>query len=520
MKRVSSELIDFTQEDGKKIYNVSKSRLVSLINWVHVFRLFLPLVWYMVVGIISVQIFRIMYELRFDLKAFYLNEISTIELTRPVVFGLGWKSMILLALVLWYINYREKSVYLLDFATFEPPEDWRVSPEQFVQILRSQGDYTEESIAFQERMLHQSGCGPKTAWPPGILRCLDGLPADYSTEASRKESETVMFDCVKRALAQTKTHPKDVDFLIVNCSLFSPTPSLCCMIINEFGLRPNVSSYNLSGMGCSAGLISIELAQNLLSSRPNSIALVVSTEIITPNLYRGNERGFLLQNTLFRCGGAAIVLSNKWSDAYRAYFKLLRVVRTQYVSEDSFGCVYECEDAEMNRGVRLSKDIVKVAGRAMERNFTTLGPYVLPVSEQLKTGFWMLVRFLAKKFAYTTKIDPYIPDFKRGIDHFCVHAGGRGVIDGIEKNLRLTPKHVEASRHALFKYGNTSSSSIWYEMDYIRKSMDLRRGQRVLQVAFGSGFKCNSGAWLCINNRTKKSSEVPPPKADTKPKQH
>jgi|TARA_B110000091_G_C13782235_1_gene461711 hypothetical protein len=39
MKRVSStasEMQDFKEEevDGKKIYNVSKSRLVSLINWV------------------------------------------------------------------------------------------------------------------------------------------------------------------------------------------------------------------------------------------------------------------------------------------------------------------------------------------------------------------------------------------------------------------------------------------------------------------------------------------------------
>jgi 3-ketoacyl-CoA synthase len=60
--------------------------------------------------------------------------------------------------------------------------------------------------------------------------------------------------------------------------------------------------------------------------------------------------------------------------------------------------------------VRLSKDIVKVAGRAMEKNFTTLGPYVLPMSEQLKTGFWMLVRFLAKKINYKVSCDVYFCD--------------------------------------------------------------------------------------------------------------
>lgn len=100
------------------------------------------------------------------------------------------------------------------------------------------------------------------------------------------------------------------------------------------------------------------------------------------------------------------------------------------------------------RGVRLSKDIVKVAGRAMEKNFTALGPLVLPVSEQLKVVVSMIVRYFSKQFKLG-KTTPYIPDFKRGIDHFCIHAGGRGVIDGIEKNLNLTPKHVEASRHAL-----------------------------------------------------------------------
>jgi 3-ketoacyl-CoA synthase len=96
-------------------------------------------------------------------------------------------------------------------------------------------------------------------------------------------------------------------------------------------------------------------------------------------------------------------------------------------------------------------------------------------------------------------IKPYVPDFKTAIDHFCIHAGGRAVIDGIEKNMKLEVYHTEASRMTLYNYGNTSSSSIWYELEYIQEQQQtnkLKKGDRVLQVAFGSGFKCTSGVWL------------------------
>jgi predicted naringenin-chalcone synthase len=300
--------------------------------------------------------------------------------------------------------------------------------------------------------------------------------------------------------------------LIINCSLFSPTPSLCAMVSSHFGMRSDISTFNLSGMGCSASLISIDLAKQLLNSRRNAKALVVSTEILTPNFYHGNDRGFLIQNTLFRCGGAAIVLSNSWSDGQRAWYKLLHTVRVQGTGEAAYECVYETEDSEGERGVRLSKDIVKVAGKCMEKNFTMLGPSVLPLSEQAKVVVSVVSRFLLKFVAKQLKafgkeelalklpsVKPYVPDFKRGIDHFCIHAGGRAVIDGIEKNMKLEVFHTEASRMTLLNQGNTSSSSIWYELEYIQeqqKSNPLKKGDRVLQVAFGSGFKCTSGVWL------------------------
>lgn len=56
---------------------------------------------------------------------------------------------------------------------------------------------------------------------------------------------------------------------------------------------------------------------------------------------------------------------------------------------------------------------------------------------------------------------PYVPDFKLAFDHFCMHTGGRAVIDAIEEQLELTPELAQPSKEALRRYGNVSSSSIW-----------------------------------------------------------
>ena len=56
-----------------------------------------------------------------------------------------------------------------------------------------------------------------------------------------------------------------------------------------------------------------------------------------------------------------------------------------------------------------------------------------------------------------------------GIDHFCIHAGGRAVIEGVQKNLNLRDDQVAPSVSTLHQWGNTSSSSIWYEADWIER---------------------------------------------------
>lgn len=78
---------------------------------------------------------------------------------------MGWQSVALLVVLIWYFTQRE-NVYLLDFTTFEPPDEWKLSYDQLLEAMRVQNVYTEDSLNFMEKMLKQSGTGPRTAWPP------------------------------------------------------------------------------------------------------------------------------------------------------------------------------------------------------------------------------------------------------------------------------------------------------------------------------------------------------------------
>jgi len=91
-----------------------------------------------------------------------------------------------------------------------------------------------------------------------------------------------------------------------------------------------------------------------------------------------------------------------------------------------------------------------------------------------------------------------MPKFSKGIEHFCIHAGGRAVIEGVQKNLGLTDEQVAPSFKTLEEFGNTSSSSVWYEAEWVERHGKLKRGDRILQIAFGSGFKCNSAVWVAL----------------------
>eukprot|EP01112_Ceratiomyxa_fruticulosa_P018883 TRINITY_DN6105_c0_g1_i8.p1 TRINITY_DN6105_c0_g1~~TRINITY_DN6105_c0_g1_i8.p1 ORF type:complete len:460 (-),score=98.04 TRINITY_DN6105_c0_g1_i8:127-1506(-) len=403
--------------------------------------------------------------------------------------------LLLIFMGILYLSRRAKTVYLVDFTTFQAPDELKVSHDYFMKHSKEINVFPQEAIDFQEKLVYKTGLGNETYLPPGIM----SMPPNVNMEMARKEAEMVFTGCLDDLFARTCVKPREVDILIVNCSLFCPTPSTAAMIMNKYKMRSDTMSYNLGGMGCSASIISIDLAKHLLQVKPNAVAVVVSYENITQNWYRGCERSMLVTNTLFRVGGAAILLSNRSKDSWRAKYKLFASVRTTKAENDkAFNSVYQLEDKDNIKGVRLAsgRELLEVIGDALKTNLSVLGPMVLPWSEQIK----FFVNFCQRRLSPHKKIPSYTPNFKTAFQHLCIHAGGRAVIDGLEQNFRLSPYDVEPSRATLFRYGNTSSSSIWYELNYIEKRHKVKKGEKVWQLSFGSGFKCNSAVWVSLRD--------------------
>lgn len=417
---------------------------------------------------------------------------------------------VLLAALFWL---RTSPVYLINFSVYKPPACAKVSHDYFKFLSHDCKKFDAAALEFQERIITRSGLGDETYLPLAVR----SRPPVISMENARKEAEMVLFGAVRDALAKTGLKPSQIGILVVNCSLFNPTPSLAAMIINHFKMRTDIVSYNLAGMGCSAGVIAVDLAAKLLQLHSNSYALVVSTENITQNWYFGNQRSMLLPNCLFRVGCSAVVLSNRRLDYWRAKYQLAcPIVRTITGGRNdaAYHCIYQMEDDQGNKGVKLTRELMGEAGRALKANITTLGPLVLPFSEQLL----FLLNLIGRK-VLRMKLRPYIPDFKLAFEHFCIHTGGRAVIEEIEKQLQLPEHLVAPSKDTLYRYGNTSSSSIWYILARIETTQGVRPGDRVWQIGFGSGFKCNSAVWRSLrHNREQHAAWVEGVEMETDPK--
>lgn len=76
--------------------------------------------------------------------------------------------------------------------------------------------------------MYKSAVSEDAYFPPGLA---DPTGPKYSMQLAREESALVMYNAVQGALEKTGLHPRQIDVLVTNCSLFNPTPSLSCKFL-------------------------------------------------------------------------------------------------------------------------------------------------------------------------------------------------------------------------------------------------------------------------------------------------
>ncbi|KAJ4834000.1 3-ketoacyl-CoA synthase 12 [Turnera subulata] len=398
----------------------------------------------------------------------------------------------------WVDGKRNQECYILDYECYKPTDDRKLDTEFCGEIMKRSKNLGLSEYQFLLKAIVSSGIGEET-YAPRIM--FEGREENPTLADSLSEMDEFFRDSISKLLSRSGISPQDIDVLVVNISMLACMPSLPARIINMYKMRHDVKVYNLTGMGCSASLISINIAQSIFKSYKNVNALVVTSESLSPNWYAGNDRSMILANCLFRSGGCAILLSNKTALKHKAMFKLKCLVRTHHGARDeSYDCCYQKEDEQGRMGFYLGKTLPKAATRALVDNLREIAPKILPSRELLRylivTNIWKW-RHGSAKAGTTPK--PVI-NFKSGVDHFCIHTGGKAVIDGIGVNLDLTQYDLEPARMTLHRFGNTSASSLWYVLAYMAAKKRLKKGDRVLMMSFGAGFKCNSCLWEVVRD--------------------
>lgn len=372
--------------------------------------------------------------------------------------------------------------------------EWGVTLDEWHDKHLNQFGQTQENADFVRRVHQGSGLATteKTHLPPQVTR----YPPELTINSSREESFFYITSILDQIFAKYNLKPTDIDVLVINCSLFNPTPSHCAMAINHYKMRNDIVSYAIHGMGCSASAIAVNCCRDALACHPkaNPIGVVISFENLTLNFYMGKERSMLVSNALFRMGAAGMVFSRTPTisirkNKLRAKYCLDELIRTHIGSnDDAYRCIWQAEDKDGCKGVQLSKDVPKIAGKALTINLTSLAKRILPLHVLLGYVVRLAISRLKGAPAPT-------PNFLSVVDHICIHAGGRGVIDTIQSSLNLPDHIVKPSRDVLYRYGNQSSASIWYIFKHLESENAPKPGQKVWQITFGSGFKCNSLIW-------------------------
>jgi predicted naringenin-chalcone synthase len=79
---------------------------------------------------------------------------------------------------------------------------------------------------------------------------------------------------------------------------------------------------------------------------------------------------------------------------------------------------------------------------------------------------------------------------KQDIAHWCIHPGGKKILEAVQKTLSLNNDNLQASYDVLKNYGNMSSPSILFILKKTGSSLlhNHNRKEHIFCAAFGPGL--------------------------------
>ena len=264
----------------------------------------------------------------------------------------------------------------------------------------------------------------------------------------------------ERALVQAGLNASDIGAVIVSTCTGYLCPGLSGYVEERLGLRPDVQAFDLVGQGCAAALPNFQLGHALLASQACEHVLSVCVEISSAAMYLDNDPGVLISACLFGDGAGAAVLSRLPHADTR---------RVKWIDSASLINPHE-------------RDALKFEQRdGMLRNILTRTVPTLAADYALR----VLVTVLARAGLRNTDISAWI-----------MHAGGRDVLQALERRLELQAADLQYSRAMLREYGNLSSAFVYFVLE--AALADKAAGGWWWLSSFGAGFSCH-GALLQVD---------------------